>query len=155
MLSRYVTRPFQHPDFQGLGDFFASLLLSRNFSMPVATSSRIQISPQGRKDTLSRYLKEQHHYYRAKQEGDPREILIDLDLDKELNGRPTGARHRTGTMEFIVVKVLKGRPYTYRHDLELYFYVSLWDIVQGRDKTLLKINGLDVGTREATTKWRI
>ncbi|KAI9779875.1 MAG: hypothetical protein M1816_003322 [Peltula sp. TS41687] len=53
-------------------------------------------------------------------------ILIDLDLAKELGSGPSGARHRTGTMEFMAIEVLKGVSHTYRHDLESFFYVFLW-----------------------------
>ena len=59
----------------------------------------------------------------VKGEGDPRGMLIDLDLAKELNSSPSGARHRTGTMEFMAIEVLEGRAHTYRHDLESFFYV--------------------------------
>ncbi|KAF2452319.1 hypothetical protein BDY21DRAFT_417793 [Lineolata rhizophorae] len=59
-------------------------------------------------------------------EGDPRGMLIDLDLAKDLDGGPSGARHRTGTMEFMAIEVLEGRPHTCRHDLGSLFYVFLW-----------------------------
>ncbi|KUI68648.1 hypothetical protein VM1G_03803 [Cytospora mali] len=63
-------------------------------------------------------------------DSDPRGMLIDLDLAKELKGGPSGARHRTGTMEFMAIEVLLGRPHTYRHDLESFFYVFLWVIIE-------------------------
>jgi serine/threonine protein kinase len=56
---------------------------------------------------------------------DPRGMLIDLDLAKELGSGPSGARHRTGTIEFIAIEVLKGKAHTYRHDLESFFYIFL------------------------------
>lgn len=76
----------------------------------------------------------------TKQEGDPRGKLIDLDLAKELNGGPSGARHRTGTMEFMAIEVLEGRSHTYRHDMESLFYVFLWVIIchQGPSQGLPK-----------------
>ncbi|CZS92412.1 uncharacterized protein RAG0_02864 [Rhynchosporium agropyri] len=52
--------------------------------------------------------------------------LIDLDLAKELDSKPSGARHRTGTMQFMAIEVLEGKGHTYRHDLESFFYVFLW-----------------------------
>jgi Fungal protein kinase len=52
--------------------------------------------------------------------------LIDLDLAKELGSGPSGARHRTGTMQFMAIEVLLGISHTYRHDLESFFYVLLW-----------------------------
>ncbi|KAL9122921.1 MAG: hypothetical protein Q9187_000533 [Circinaria calcarea] len=75
-------------------------------------------------------------------EGDPRGMLIDLDLAKEMDNGPSGARHRTGTREFMAIQVLKGKPHTYRHDLESLFYVFLWVIIRGRDKTLPKTSSL-------------
>lgn len=65
----------------------------------------------------------------AVHEGDPKGMLIDLDLAKDLEGGPSGARHRTGTMEFMAIEVLKDSPHTYRHDLESLFYVFLWVII--------------------------
>jgi serine/threonine protein kinase len=59
-------------------------------------------------------------------EGDPKGRLIDLDLAKELGSMPSGATHRTGTMQFMAIEVLQGNGYTYRHDLESFFYVFLW-----------------------------
>ncbi|KAI9765989.1 MAG: hypothetical protein M1840_006996 [Geoglossum simile] len=66
---------------------------------------------------------------------DPRGLLIDLDLAKELGSGPSGARHRTGTMEFMAIEVLKGKTHTYRHDLESFFYVFLWVIIRHGQKT--------------------
>lgn len=65
----------------------------------------------------------------AKNDGDPKGMLIDLDLAKELNTGPSGARHRTGTMEFMAIEVLQGHTHTYRHDLESFLYVFLWTII--------------------------
>ncbi|KAF2454800.1 FunK1 protein kinase [Lineolata rhizophorae] len=53
-------------------------------------------------------------------------VLIDLDLAKELRTGRSGARCRTGTMEFMAIEVLLGISHTYRHDLESFFYVLLW-----------------------------
>lgn len=53
-------------------------------------------------------------------------MLIDLDLAKEVGQGPSGARHRTGTMEFMAIEVLQGISHTYRHDLEAFFYVLIW-----------------------------
>ena len=68
-------------------------------------------------------------------EEDPRGILIDLDLAKELGSGPSGARHQTGTMEFMAIEVLKGKAHTYRHDLESFFYVFLWVIIRYGQET--------------------
>ena len=65
----------------------------------------------------------------AEGEGDPRGMLIDLDLAKNLEDKPCGARYRTGAMQFIAIGVLEGKPHTYRHDLESIFYVFLWTII--------------------------
>ena len=53
-------------------------------------------------------------------------ILIDLDLAKVLGSGRSGARHQTGTMEFMAIEVLQGIDHTYRHDLESFFYVLIW-----------------------------
>lgn len=49
-------------------------------------------------------------------------MLIDVDLAKEVGSGRTGARHQTGTMEFIMsIQVLRRVAHTYRHDLESFF----------------------------------
>ena len=53
-------------------------------------------------------------------------MLIDQDLAKEIGTGPSGARHQTGTMEFMAIQVLRRISHTYRHDLESFFYVLLW-----------------------------
>ncbi|KAI0525828.1 serine/threonine-protein kinase Sgk2 [Xylaria bambusicola] len=53
-------------------------------------------------------------------------MLIDLDLAKVRDSGPSGARHQTGTMQFMAVQVLRKTDHTYRHDLESFFYVLLW-----------------------------
>ncbi|KAI1271450.1 serine/threonine-protein kinase Sgk2 [Xylaria sp. FL0933] len=55
-----------------------------------------------------------------------RGMLIDLDLAKEEGQGRSGARHRTGTMQFMAIEVLTGTAHTYRHDLEAFFYVLIW-----------------------------
>lgn len=58
--------------------------------------------------------------------GDFAGMLIDLDLAKVLGSGRSGARHQTGTMEFMAIEVLLGIDHTYRHDLESFFYVLIW-----------------------------
>ncbi len=53
-------------------------------------------------------------------------MLIDEDLAKEIGSGRSGARHQTGTMEFMAIGVLRRLSHTYRHDLESFFYVLLW-----------------------------
>ncbi|KKF96707.1 Protein kinase domain protein [Ceratocystis platani] len=53
-------------------------------------------------------------------------MFIDLDLAKVRDSEPSGARHRTGTMQFMTVEVLRKMGHTYRHDLESFFHVLLW-----------------------------
>ncbi|KFY02428.1 hypothetical protein V490_00513 [Pseudogymnoascus sp. VKM F-3557] len=62
----------------------------------------------------------------AASKGEPTGRLIDLDLAKELDSVPSGASHRTGTMQFMAIEVLQGKGHTYRHDLESFFYVLIW-----------------------------
>ncbi|EDN94548.1 hypothetical protein SS1G_10422 [Sclerotinia sclerotiorum 1980 UF-70] len=84
-------------------------------------------------------------------EGDPKGRLIDLDLAKELDSMPSGARHRTGTMQFMAIEVLEGKGHTYRHDLESFFYVFLWICVrygyEGTDEAtgVLALGGISWG----------
>ncbi|EFY85111.1 serine/threonine-protein kinase Sgk2 [Metarhizium acridum CQMa 102] len=63
---------------------------------------------------------------KAKDPGDFKGMLIDLDLAKERETGPSGARHQTGTMQFMAIEVLRGIDHSYRHDLESFFYVLLW-----------------------------
>ncbi|OBT60889.1 hypothetical protein VE03_09937 [Pseudogymnoascus sp. 23342-1-I1] len=66
----------------------------------------------------------------AASKGEPKGRLIDLDLAKELDSVPSGASHRTGTMQFMAIEVLQGKGHTYRHDLESFFYVFIWMYVR-------------------------
>ncbi|OJD25733.1 hypothetical protein ACJ73_02890, partial [Blastomyces percursus] len=62
-------------------------------------------------------------------------MLIDLDLAKEVGSGRSGARHQTGTMEFMAIEVLLNIDHTYRHDLESSFYVLIWQCARhGWDK---------------------
>jgi len=65
----------------------------------------------------------------AREDGEPKGMIIDLDLAKELRIARTGARRRTGTIQFMAIEVLEGEAHTYRHDLESLFYVFLWVII--------------------------
>jgi hypothetical protein len=71
----------------------------------------------------------------AEGKGDPREMLINLNLTKELDSGLSGARHRTETIKFIIIEVLEGRAHIYRHDLKSFFYVFLWVIIRYGQKT--------------------
>lgn len=65
-----------------------------------------------------------------------------LDLAKELDSLPSGAPHRTGTMQFMAIEVLEGKGHTYRHDLESFFYVFIWMCIRhGHDDMDDKLNG--------------
>ncbi|KAI9782029.1 MAG: hypothetical protein M1816_002017, partial [Peltula sp. TS41687] len=71
---------------------------------------------------LHRDISENNHIITdAKRPGEPIGMLIDLDLAKEFDSGPSGARHRAGTMEFMAIEVLEGTAHTYRHDLESFF----------------------------------
>ena len=52
-------------------------------------------------------------------------MLINLDL-AIVNGKRTGGRDMTGTMEFTAVDMLCGVEHTYKHILESFFYILLW-----------------------------
>ncbi|KAI0135524.1 serine/threonine-protein kinase Sgk2 [Daldinia grandis] len=49
-------------------------------------------------------------------------MLIDLNLAKVRDSGPNGARHQTGTMQFMAVEVLRKTDHIYRHDFESFFY---------------------------------
>ncbi|OBT65100.1 hypothetical protein VE03_05283 [Pseudogymnoascus sp. 23342-1-I1] len=66
----------------------------------------------------------------AASKGEPKGRLIDLDLAKELDSVPSGASHRTSTMQFMAIEVLQGKGHTYQHDLESFFYVFIWMCVR-------------------------
>ena len=61
-------------------------------------------------------------------------ILSDWDLASlidELNAViPSNAKHRTGTIPFMSINLLKGDPpHKYCHDLESFFYILIWAAV--------------------------
>jgi hypothetical protein len=78
---------------------------------------------------LHRDISENNVIITEAKNGGPRGMLIDLDLAKQLGSGASGARYRTGTMEFMAIGVLEGEERTYRHDLESIFYVFLWTII--------------------------
>ncbi|KAL7804898.1 hypothetical protein V8C44DRAFT_369186 [Trichoderma aethiopicum] len=56
-------------------------------------------------------------------------MLIDFDLVREIDKEPFKPGTRTGTKEFMAIRVLRGIEHTYRHDLESFFYVLLWQFI--------------------------
>lgn len=68
----------------------------------------------------------------------PKGILIDLDVAMilEVGPRNPGSVSITGTPPFMAVGALKGRPRTYRHDLESFLYVLLWAVITDRSESL-------------------
>jgi len=67
--------------------------------------------------------------------------LIDMDLGKELNSVPSGASHRTGTMQFMSIEVLQGKGHTFRHDLESLFYVFIWMCIRYGHEEVADVEG--------------
>lgn len=57
---------------------------------------------------------------------DFRGMLIDVELGKVTGSSQSGARHQTGTVQFMAIGVLRGEAHTFRHDIESFFYVLLW-----------------------------
>lgn len=80
-------------------------------------------------------------------------MLIDGDLAKEIGSGRSGARHQTGTMEFMAIEVLQRIAHTYRHDLESFFYVLLWMCARRTWEREFKCNLEDRPTRNILTKW--
>jgi serine/threonine protein kinase len=54
---------------------------------------------------------------------DPKKMLIDLDLAKELDSLPSKASHQTGTIQFIAIEVLQGK-ITYTSKIASHFSMS-------------------------------
>ncbi|KAI9781456.1 MAG: hypothetical protein M1816_002377 [Peltula sp. TS41687] len=80
-----------------------------------------------------------------------RGMLIDLDLATEIGSGRSGARFRTGTMEFMAIEVLLNVDHTYRHDLESFFYVLIWQC--GRRGWALLGNSKDRPKASLVTRW--
>ncbi|KGQ00835.1 hypothetical protein PAAG_12500 [Paracoccidioides lutzii Pb01] len=53
-------------------------------------------------------------------------MLIDLDLAKEVESEQSSAHYQTDTKKFMAIEVLLNVDHTYRHDLESFFYVLIW-----------------------------
>ncbi|KAF3763512.1 hypothetical protein M406DRAFT_341037 [Cryphonectria parasitica EP155] len=56
-------------------------------------------------------------------------MLINLNLAKQISSGRSGACYQTGTMEFMAIEVLRNAEYTFRHNLEFFFYVLLWGLM--------------------------
>ncbi|KAI5917190.1 serine/threonine-protein kinase Sgk2 [Camillea tinctor] len=81
-------------------------------------------------------------------------MLIDLDLAKVRDSGPSGARHQTGTIQFMAIEVLRKTDHTYRHDLESFFYVLLW--MCARQSWNNGFGGIEKPARESLfRKWEI
>ena len=65
----------------------------------------------------------------AQHEGDPRGILIDLDVAMNITDGPRTPGEVTGTRPFMAIGILRKRRHTYRHDLESFLYVFLWTVI--------------------------
>ncbi|KAL8897148.1 MAG: hypothetical protein Q9207_007359 [Kuettlingeria erythrocarpa] len=80
-------------------------------------------------------------------------MLIDEDLAKEIGSGRSGARHQTGTMEFMAIEVLRRIAHTYRHDLESFFYVLLWMCARRTWERGFECKPEDRPERNILTKW--
>ena len=80
-------------------------------------------------------------------------MLIDEDLAKEIGSGRSGARHQTGTMEFMAIEVLQRIAHTYRHDLESFFYVLLWMCARRTWEREFKCKPEDRPKRNILSKW--
>lgn len=80
-------------------------------------------------------------------------MLIDVDLAKEIGSGRSGARHQTGTMEFMAIQVLRGVAHTYRHDLESFLYVLLWICARRAWEREFECKWVDRPERDILTKW--
>lgn len=80
-------------------------------------------------------------------------MLIDEDLAKEIGSGRSGARHQTGTMEFMAIQVLQRVAHTYRHDLESFFYVLIWICARRAWEREFLCSADDRPKRNILTKW--
>ncbi|KAL8847182.1 MAG: hypothetical protein Q9221_007767 [Calogaya cf. arnoldii] len=80
-------------------------------------------------------------------------MLIDEDLAKEIGSGRSGARHQTGTMEFMAIQVLQRVAHTYRHDLESFLYVLLWMCARRAWEREFECKLVDRPKRNILTKW--
>lgn len=80
-------------------------------------------------------------------------MLIDMDLAKEIGSGRSGARHQTGTMEFMAIQVLQRIAHTYRHDLESFFYVLLWICARRTWEREFLCSAVDRPKRNILIKW--
>ncbi|KAI1311662.1 serine/threonine-protein kinase Sgk2 [Xylaria venustula] len=82
-------------------------------------------------------------------------MLIDFDLAKIKDSGPSGARHQTGTMQFMAVEVLRKTDHIYRHDLESFFYVLLWMCARQSWRNGFAIGGEKPPKESIFRKWEI
>ncbi|KAK7439851.1 hypothetical protein VKT23_017423 [Stygiomarasmius scandens] len=81
---------------------------------------------------LHRDLSENNLMVRHDNDGRAKGVLNDWDLsskiDEEGNVPTSDAKHRTGTLPFLALDLLRTKPehHLYRHDLESFLYVLLW-----------------------------
>lgn len=78
-------------------------------------------------------------------------MLIDLNVAKVIGSGRSGARHQTGTMEFMTIEALLGIDHTYRHDLESFFYVLIW--LCGRRGWDFCENSRNRSSKSVLTRW--
>ncbi|EER39545.1 serine/threonine protein kinase Sgk2 [Histoplasma capsulatum H143] len=81
------------------------------------------------------------------------DMLIDLDLAKEVGSGRSSAQHRTGTMEFMAIEVLLNINHTYQHDLESFFYVLIWQCVRRGWEKLDKLQRQGQPEESALRDW--
>ncbi|KAK3372291.1 serine/threonine-protein kinase Sgk2 [Podospora didyma] len=82
---------------------------------------------------------------------DPKGMLIDLDVAMDLSVGPRTPGELVGTRIFMAIGILQGRPHTYRHDLESFFYVFLWTIIINRSDHLPSDSKLRPSSPTTTT----
>ena len=89
----------------------------------------------------------------SKKADDFKSMLIDEDLAKKIDSGRSGARHQTGTMEFMTIEVLQRIVHTYRHDLESFFYVLLWMCARRTWEREFKCKPKDRLKKNILSKW--
>lgn len=80
--------------------------------------------------------------------GDPKGILIDLDMAAKLEDLLPDGRSSVGIPLFMAIEVLIYKRHTYRHDLESFLYVLLWMSITNRSDGLPEESMMKQWTKE-------
>ncbi|EEH36147.2 hypothetical protein PAAG_00470 [Paracoccidioides lutzii Pb01] len=136
-------------------------LFDRNVTLRASHSAsrcntRAPVSLPGWERPSSGYFGEQYNNNKSRQGGRSlRHANRSGSCQRSWEGAKSGARHQTGTMEFMAIEVLFNIDQTYRHDLESFFYVLIWQCARHgweKLKQLQKLYQLRVWSEDSMLK---